>query len=450
MKHTIWFFSFVFLLHIISVFFPNQLLSYALGFFALLMLMISFRRASKLFQILGTGFITIGIILFFSTNLIWVDVIPLLGGNLSLLALLAVLPWMNSVVAAGRFDKLMQHLLQGNVEHLGQLYQRSTTAMMSLTAFLNVSSATIAQDVLVDNLKPFKKNIANKFIMMATLRGYSLALPWSPLEVLLAMAIFITGVNYAALLPWMIFITILMYVLDSLWGRWFFRKYDYPSLEAKPKRKQHDQKRSKIIQLSIALSSFLALVILLGNLFNIDFILIVTLLVFPFACVWALVMKRWKSFWVIGTTRWKHSMNNMHNFIVLFVTLALFTNTLNESPALMIVQEPIVTFKDYPIVILIMIQLLFVFLSMFGVHPVATIGILSGISTLLMDVLSPMSLAVILIIGGVSTVPIGTYGLVVTIISMSLKQSPYYITYYNLIYSFVFGWIGILLAYLLI
>ncbi|WP_058308964.1 hypothetical protein [Gracilibacillus massiliensis] len=450
MKHTIWFFSIVFLLHIISVFFPNPLLSYTLGFLALIMLMTSFLRASKLFQILGTGFITIGIILFFSTGLTWVEVIPLLGRNLSLLALLSVLPWMNSVVAAGRFDKLMQHLLQGNVQHLGQLYQRSTTAMMSLTAFLNVSSATIAQDVLVDNLKPFKKNIANKFIMMTTLRGYSLALPWSPLEVLLAMAIFITGVNYAALLPWMIFITILMYALDSLWGRWFFRKYDYPSLEATPKRKQNDQKRSKIIQLSIALSSFLAFVILLGNLLDIDFILIVTLLVFPFACVWALVMKRWKSFWVIGTTRWKNSMNNMHNFIVLFVTLALFTNTLNESPALMIAQEPIILFADYPIVILIMIQLLFVCLSMFGVHPVATIGILSGISSLLMDVLSPMSLAVILIIGGVSTVPIGTYGLVVTIISMSLKQSPYYITYYNLIYSFVFGWIGILLAYLLI
>ncbi|GAE92059.1 hypothetical protein JCM21714_1039 [Gracilibacillus boraciitolerans JCM 21714] len=83
---------------------------------------------------------------------------------MSLLALLAVLPWMNSVVAAGRFDKLMQHLLKGNVKDLGQLYQRSTTAMMSLTAFLNVSSATIDQDVLVDNLKPFRKNLLTNLL----------------------------------------------------------------------------------------------------------------------------------------------------------------------------------------------------------------------------------------------------------------------------------------------
>ncbi|SFL69962.1 hypothetical protein SAMN04487943_103167 [Gracilibacillus orientalis] len=450
MKNLYIFFAFIFLLHIISVFYPTAFLSYVLGALSIAMLAISFGRASRLFQILGFGFSVVGILLFFTTDLTVWEVVPLLGGNLSLLTLLAVLPWMNSAVTAGRFDRLMQHLLRGNVRDLGQLYQRSTTAMMSLTAFLNVSSATIAQDVLVDNLKPVQKKVANKIIMMATLRGYSLALPWSPLEVLLAMGIFITGVNYAELLPWMIFITILMYGLDSLWGRLYFKKYPYPDVKQSVSHHKNNQNRSKIIQLSVALCSFLLLVIVLGNIFDLEFILTVTLLVFPFACLWTLAIGRWKSFWAIGWNRWKNSMNSMDNFIVLFVTLALFTNTLNESPALLMLQNPILYVSDYPILILIMIQLLFVVLSMFGVHPVATMGILSGISPMLMDILSPLSLAISLIIGGVSTVPIGTYGLVVTITSMSLKQSPYYITYYNLIYSFVFGSIGIILAYLLI
>ncbi|WP_018931845.1 hypothetical protein [Gracilibacillus lacisalsi] len=450
MKNLYIFFAFIFLLHIFSVFYPNPYLSYVLGTLSIAMLAISYGRASRLFQILGLGFSIVGIMLFFSTNLTVWEVVPMLAGNLSLLTLLAVLPWMNSAVAAGRFDKLMQHLLKGNVRNLGQLYQRSTTAMMSLTAFLNVSSATIAQDVLVDNLKPIQKKIANKIIMMATLRGYSLALPWSPLEVLLAMGIFITGVNYATLLPWMILITVLMYGLDSLWGRLYFKQYPYPEDNHTALHQQNNQNRSKIIQLVIALCSFLLLVIMIGNVFNLEFILTVTLLVFPFACLWALAIGRWKSFWTIGWNRWKNSMNNMDNFIVLFVTLALFTNTLNESPALLMLQDPMLLVADYPILILIMIQLLFVVLSMFGVHPVATMGILSGISPMLMEILSPLSLAVSLIIGGVSTVPIGTYGLVVTITSMSLKQSPYYITYYNLSYSFVFGVIGIILSYLLI
>ncbi|MFD2654904.1 hypothetical protein [Gracilibacillus thailandensis] len=450
MKNLYIFFAFIFLLHIISVFYPNPYLSYVLGTLSIAMLAISYGRASRLFQILGLGFSIVGILLFFSTNLTVWEVVPMLAGNLSLLTLLAVLPWMNSAVAAGRFDKLMQHLLRGNVRDLGQLYQRSTTAMMSLTAFLNVSSATIAQDVLVDNLKPIQKKIANKIIMMATLRGYSLALPWSPLEVLLAMGIFITGVNYATLLPWMILITVFMYGLDSLWGRLYFKQYPYPEDNHTALHQQNNQNRSKIIQLVIALCSFLLLVIMIGNVFELEFILTVTLLVFPFACLWTLAIGRWKSFWTIGWNRWKNSMNNMDNFIVLFVTLALFTNTLNESPALLMLQDPILLVADYPILILIMIQFLFVVLSMFGVHPVATMGILSGISPMLMDILSPLSLAVSLIIGGVSTVPIGTYGLVVTITSMSLKQSPYYITYYNLSYSFVFGALGIVLSYLLI
>ncbi|UOQ49946.1 hypothetical protein MUN88_07755 [Gracilibacillus caseinilyticus] len=450
MPYLFLFLTAVFTLHIFSIFFPSDILAYCLGVLSFIMLLISFKRASRLFQILGVFFTVAGIALYFSADLSVNQVIPLLGDNLSLLTLLAVLPWMNSIVTAGRYDRLMQHLLRGNVKDLGQLYQRSTTTMMSLTAFLNVSSATIAQDVLVDNLKPVVKKTANKFIMMTTLRGYSLALPWSPLEVLLAMGIFITGVSYTTLMPLMVLITIVMYVLDSVWGRLYFKKYAYPVQEQANVGKQNGQNRSKIFQLVVALCSFLLLVILIGTIFDVEFIVSVTLLVFPFASLWALVIGRWQSFWTIGWNRWKNSVNHMDNFVVLFITLALFTNTLNESPALLMLQDPIIYVSDYPILILIMIQLLFVILSMFGVHPVATMGILSGISTMLMDILSPLSLAVSLIIGGVSTVPIGTYGLVVTITSMSLKQSPYYITYYNLIYSAVFGALGILLAYICI
>ena len=161
-------------------------------------------------------------------------------------------------------------------------------------------------------------------------------------------------------------------------------------------------------------------------------------------------MGRWRSFRIIGWNRFRNSLNSMHNFNVLFVTLALFTNTLNASPALTMLQQPILQLADKPLFVLIIIQLLFVVLSMFGVHPLATLGILSGISGILMEILGPLSFAVSLIIAGVATVPIGTYGLVVTITSISLRQSPYYITYYNLVYSLVFSIVGIVFAYFLI
>lgn len=450
MKHIYLFFSFVFVLHILSVFYPSSSLSYVLGILAFFILLISYWHASKLFKILAGGFLSIGTVLFFFADLQVVEVIPFLGENISLLTLLAVLPWMNSVVHAGRFDRLMSKILKGNVNHLGSLYRRSITTMMALTAFLNVSSATIARDVLAHNLKSVKERTANQFIMMATLRGYTLALAWSPLEVLLAMSIFITGVSFSSLLPWMIGITLLMYILDSLWGNWFFKKTPYKEDVPISSPMNLRELRPKLIQLSVALISFLLLVILFGNIFDMDFIFIVTLLVFPFASVWAWSMKRWKSFWKVGFPNWKASVNNIHNFNILFISLALFTNTLNESPVIDWIQQPILAVADYPLLLLISIQIFFVFMSMFGVHPVATMGILGGMSGLLMEILSPMSLAVILVVSGVATVPIGTYGLVITIISMSLKQSPYLITLYNLVYSIVFGLFGILLAYYLI
>ncbi len=441
------FFSFIFLLHIFTEFYTNNILIYILGILSFIMLIISFPLANRLFKILGSAFLIAGFFLFITTDIQTRNIPPLLGTNLSLLTLLAVLPWMNSVVRAGRFDTLMQKLLRGNVKDLGSLYQRSTTAMMSLTAFLNVSAATIAQDVLVDNLKPIKKDVADKFVMMATLRGYSLALLWSPLEVLIALSIFITGVQFGELLPWVLGITIFMYIVDSIWGRIYFGKYKYPaSRMGNNKLTSHSKK--KIAQLALALITFLACVILIGNIFDYEFIFVVTMLVFPFAFIWALLIGRMKSFWVIGWDKFKHTTNNMHNFIVLFVTLAFFANSLNASPAQTIIQQPILMVADYPVVILIMVQLLFVFMSMFGIHPIATIGILGGLSTLLLEILNPLSLAIILTTSGVATVPIGTYGLVVTLTSMNLKKSPYKITYYNLIYSTIFGAVGIFVAWL--
>ncbi len=448
MKYSYVFFSIVFLLHIINTVFPSNIMTFSLGILACLVFVYSFIYANKLFKLLGASFFLIGFTLFWTTDLTFMQLIPMFADNLSMLTLLAVLPWMNSAVTAARFDKLMQNLLRGNVQHLGALYQRSTTAMMALTAFLNVSSATIAQDVLVDNLKPIQKKLANKFIMMITLRGYSLALPWSPLEVLLAMAIFITGVNYGTLLPWMIFITIIMYILDNAWGRWYFKKIPYP---VQPDvHVSHKPIKKKLVQLISGLVGFLLCVILAGLFFEMEFIFIVTILVFPFATIWAFLLKRLRSYWTIGWNKWRNSMNGMHNFNVLFVTLAIFTGCLNASPALQFIQKPILYVADYPFLILMMIQLLFMVMSMFGVHPIATMGVLSGISAMLIDILNPLSLAIVLVIAGVSTVPVGTYGLVVTITSMSLRQSPYLITYYNLLYSFVFGFVGILIAYLLL
>jgi hypothetical protein len=445
------FYSFIFIIYIINVFIESESLNYILGILSIIILIISFPLASRLFKILGGAFLAIGGFLYVTTGQPLQNVPELLTSNLSLLALLAMLPWMNTVVQSGRFDRSLNQLIKSNVSDLGKLYPRSSIITHTLAAFLNLPAATIAQEVLKTNFASLSKELRNSFITTSTLRGYSLALAWSPLEITLAVAIFTTGVDYVSLLPWLLLIAVVTLLADSLWGRFHYKKYSYGNgYEDKQQDINVKELTKKITHLIVSLALFLTLVILLGNLFELGFSLTVTLLIFPFAFVWSIIMKRSRHFWVIGWNTWKTKTNTMQNFIVLFISLSLFSNSLNESSFLDFIQKPILLVSDYPFILLFLLQAIFVFLSLFGIHPIATVGILTGIITPLLEIMNPVSIAIVLITGSVATFTVGTYGLLVTLTSVNLEQSPYRITLKNMPFALFTGLIGTFVAYLLL
>ncbi|RLL40698.1 hypothetical protein D8M04_18195 [Oceanobacillus piezotolerans] len=442
------FYCFVFILHIINVFLESETMNDTIGWFALVMLVVSFAGASRLFKILGMAFLFVGGTVYLTAGQSIIAIPSLFTSNMSLLVLLSMLPWMNSVVKSGRFDKSLNSLLHVNAKDLGSLYPRSSAITLTLASFLNLSAATISQDVLKEQLQTLKKDVRDSFIGTSTLRGYTLALLWSPLEILLAVTIFTTGVGYVSLLPWLLLIAGITFLLDSLWGRFYYRKYNY-----RLDREVNIDKKAlikKIAHLLLALILFLVLVIAIGNNLNLDFIFTVTILIFPFSLVWSIVMKRFKSFWTIGWRTWIEKTNTMQNFVVLFLSLAFFANSINDTPFLLFIQQPIIALAEYPFIIFVIIQLIFIGLSMFGVHPIATIGMLSGIVAVLIELMNPLSLAIVMITSAIATLTVGSYGLVVQLTSNNTGQSPYRITLNNLPYALIFGGIGSFVGYILL
>ena len=249
----------------------------------------------------------------------------------------------------------------------------------------------------------------------------------------------------------MLLIAVVTIILDSLWGRFHYKKYAYGNAVEETKQDLNVKELTKkISHLILSLALFLALVILFGNLFDLGFSLTVTLLIFPFALNWSFIMKRSRRFWVLGWNTWKTKTNTMQNFIVLFISLSLFSNGLNESSFLDFIQKPLLLVSDYSFILLFLIQAIFVLLSLFGIHPIATIGILTGIITPLLDIMNPVSIAIVLITGSVATFTVGTYGLLVTLTSDNLKQSPFRITVKNMPFAIFLGLVGTLVAYLLL
>ncbi|KHE70829.1 hypothetical protein LD39_11055 [Halobacillus sp. BBL2006] len=446
LNHLYIFYSFVFILNIVHVFWENSILYSIIGILGIVMTAISFPRSDRVFKILGVILLAAGTFFFFSGESTFQDIPSFFAGNIALLFLISMLPWMNSVVKAGRYNRLLQSLLGSNAKGLGALYVRSEVTMVSLAAFLNLSSATISQDLLKEQLKTVKNKVKNSFILMATLRGYSLALLWSPLEILLATSIFITGVNYLEVLPWMLFLSILGIIMDSFIGKVMFRKHEME--ESSSLEKGFDQSKKKLTQFITALVLFLSVVVFLGNVINLDFLFAVTIAIFPFAYLWSVFVKRKKSFLQIGWPTWKWKTNHLSNFIVLLLTLSFLTETLNASPYLKYLQDPIIALEGSPLLIMLFIQAAFLVMTLLGVHPIATMGIFGGVSQLLIGAFPPVTLTVLLATCAIATVPSAPYGLIVTITSVALRMNPYQIVLRNLPYSILLGFLGIGVALL--
>ncbi|MFC7062570.1 hypothetical protein [Halobacillus seohaensis] len=445
-NHLYIFYSFVFLLNVIHVFWSHPVLYSIIGILGIIMMMINFPRSDRVFKILGGILLAAGTFFFLSSDVSAGSIPSFFAGNIGLLFLLSMLPWMNSVVKAGRYNKLLQSLLGGNVKDMGSLYVRSEVTMVSLAAFLNLSSATISQDLLKTQLNKVKTKVKNNFIVMSTLRGYSLALLWSPLEILLATSIFITGANYLEVLPWMLLIALLGFLVDAGIGKMLFRKHDVGNLASEAENREVNKK--KLMQFIIALVLFLFVVVFLANVVQFDFLFAVTIAIFPFALTWAVLMKRKKSFLKIGWPAWKRQTNHLNNFVVLLLSLSFLTETLNASPYLQILQDPIVALEGHPLLIMLFIQAAFLGMTVLGVHPLATMGIFGGVSELLMGALPTVTLTVLLASSAIATVPSAPYGLIVTITSVGLRMNPYEIVLKNLPYSLLCGFLGILVALL--
>lgn len=434
-------------LNFVNIFINNTVLNIFLSIMAIVMIGFAFVKASKTFKTLGIVFIIIGIILFTTSNAPLIDTIYPLTDNFSLLTLFMMLPWMNTVIRAGLYDKLLSKIMKLKTENIGTLYNRSSISTFSLASLLNLPAVTISQSIITDNLKAYSKKFTNSFINRSSVRAYSMALLWSPLEILVAVSIFVTDVKYMQVLPWLLLILLIIFTYDNLLGKIKFKKIPYESdqkLQFTPKNKK------RLIGLVVALILFLAVIMLFGEIPYLDFTMTITLLIFPFAFLWSFVIKRHKRYLKMGFRSWKNSTNNMHNFIVLFISLSLFSSSISASSAESIIQSAILSFSDVPIVLLFVIQLFILVMSLFGVHSVASIGILTGVIPTIVTFIDPVSLAIVLITSSVSSFSVSTYGLLITITAVYTEQNPYRITFENIIFALIFGSIGTLLAFVLL
>ncbi|SFO93270.1 hypothetical protein [Salibacterium halotolerans] len=429
----------------VSLFTEAEWLSYLTGLAAAAAVFVSFPKAGRLYK--GTA----AVFLVTALAAAWAEGLPVrefpyyMTSMVMLMMVFYVLPFMNSVIVVGRYDQKVNKLLKTNISHLGQLYRRAAGVSFLIGTFLNIGTLPLVIHVLRRNLREQSAKLSARFISSAMLRGYALCLVWSPMELLVAISLDITGAGYLELLPLLLLFAGVFLVITWVSGR----KYRHIPASIEIGSVNMNMVYRKIAELTFFLILFITSVVVLQRVMPVSFLETVALVIVPFSFSWALVIGRIRSFLVYASKNWKHRTASMQNYIVLFLSVGFFISVLEQTVWMDWLQYPFLFLEDMPVLLFMSIQVMFLALAMIGFHPIVTITLAGEMLQPLLGDIAPAGAAVVLITSGLSTVMAGPFNITVSLTGMLLHQNPHRISLWNLPAALLFSSGGTALALLI-
>lgn len=431
-------------LYLFNLFAQIHILTYVTGILAIISIMISFSKTDKFIKYTGSIFLVIGILIAVMIDESFLNIPYKMLSMLDLLGLLSILPFITSIIKIGKYEHSVNKLLKANIHHLGQVYYRGSLSSFLVGSFLNMATLPLLINSLLKNLSTVSKEVKNKLISQSVLRGYSLCLIWSPMELLVAMTVDVTGVGYTTYLPWLLFLSLLLLLTDWLMS-FKYKKYIYIKEDSKTESLNMFNLR-KIAIMIFALALFITSVNMFRNVTNIGFITSVTLVIIPFSLIWSLLIKRFKAYLNYSVKSWQRNTSKLQNYFFLFLSAGFFITMLKETAIFSFMQQPFFAAAQYPVMLFAFIQIIFLMFAMVGFHPLVTFSILGEILKPLMATISPISIGFVLIMSSLSTAVAGPYNLSVSLTGAMLKTNPYSVSLWNLLFALLFSSAGTILA----
>ncbi|WP_077624564.1 hypothetical protein [Sediminibacillus massiliensis] len=428
-----------------SLFLDSRELTYFSGILAVIALCYSFPKAQKIYKVMGIFFSLTGLFLYIGQGKSILKLPEFTTSTVTLLSVMFVLPFISSAVIVGRYDRNVNKLLKEKAANLGQLYTRTSVVSFLLGSFLNIATLPLVQSVAAKNLRDKSKDLKDKFISQSLLRGYAFSLSCSPIELLIVLSVDITSTSYISILPLLLLFVGVMFGINLL----FARNYQTFELDTAAETNQSPLTKrvvSKIVALIVYLILFISVIVTVNHFADLGFLEIVTIVIVPYSFLWALSIRRIKSFLLYSVPRWKANTISLSNFMALFLSVGFFLSVINDSFLIEYIHYPFEVLTSSPFLLFVFIQILFLGLAMVGFHPLVTISILGGVLTPFLGTINPISIALVLITSGLSTVMAGPFNISVSLTGSLLARNPYRISYWNLLFAFIFSSAGTLLA----
>ncbi|MGO4886727.1 hypothetical protein ACJ2A9_03135 [Anaerobacillus sp. MEB173] len=440
-------FSLLIFLYVLSRFMPYPIISYTIGILSFAAIIYSFRRSYGSYFVSGLCFFIAGFILFIYNKIPIYTFLLYFESMLGVLSLFLVLPFINSIIRVGKYDKNLSLLLQQGITSLSKLYRRSFLVCHFLALFLNIATIPLLKNSLMRTLQQLPTKTREKFYTQNLLRAYALCLTWSPLEIMVITSLDLTDNNYIQLFPFIIGTTIVLILSDLILATFKHSQIDIviESNTEVPYKRVYN----KMIQMLFMLFLFVTLVTIAQKVLHQGFLFSVVLLLIPVSVLWAFFIGKLKRYMTYTIPHWKARTRGLSNYFFMFLSAGFFVEMLSLSGLLSFLQLYFSSISDQTLLFFFMIALYFLLTSFIGFHPLVSLTLLAELLNPILSSVSSISLTIVLIVSSLSTVMYSPYNLSVSILAEQLKINPYKMGMWNLLFAIYYMLIGISIAYLL-
>lgn len=444
-------------LYLLSTLLPKLELGPLLSILCFIIVVWTLRIVKRFVQILGGIFLVLGIILLWTSGSQWQNYILAFGPMLDLLTMFTLIPILGIPIKLGGYSEGIQAIIQKRVKTSGCLYMMTSGISYFFSIFMNLATLPMTYYSIRPALGSFPIRNKERFMSRAISRGFAMPLLWAPVTPIVGIVISMTGVSWGSILPYVIPLSILGLGLDWFIGSRKSQKMILPH----PGESVHETaaaletsdtgRPGRVFQILLAIAIFNIIVSLAETQFSFPFLILVSLIVIPFAFCWSLLLKKGKEFGDQLIEHFQAFSMSMKDQFFIFLSTGFFISAINFSNANEILYGWILAFIDVTgvEVFLIILPLIPLGLAFLGLHPAVSLALMiEGVNPAAIRI-SPYILTVAMLSGAVSAFLIGPYNATLGLMSNIIKVNSYKVSNWNLPFAGVYVACVILYLFLL-
>ncbi|MBG9450517.1 hypothetical protein ABE67_14605 [Cytobacillus firmus] len=434
-------------LYLLSTLLPQWNIDSLLSILCFFIVVLTFRLTKKFVQILGGVFLTLGAFLLWTSSSEWQQYIFAFGPMLDLLTMFTLIPILGIPVKLGRYGEGIQAIIQKRVKTSGHLYMMTSGISYFFSIFMNLATLPMTYYSIRPALGSFPVRNKERFMSRAISRGFAMPLIWAPVTPIVGIVITMTGVSWGSILPYVIPLSILGLAMD-----WFIG-----SRQSQPMKLPHsadesvhetaaalevtnDSRPGRVFQILVAIAIFNVLVSFAETQVSLPFLILVSLIVIPFAFSWSLFLRKGKEFGHQLSDHFNSFAMSMKDQFFIFLSTGFFISAINISKANEILFDWIAAFISVAGVeiFLIILPLIPLGLAFLGLHPAVSLALMiEGVNPEAIGI-SPHILTVAMLSGAVSAFLVGPYNATLGLMSNIIKVDSYKVSSWNLPFAAVY------------